>query len=176
MTGIDWQGIDNAYDDLTPPPPGQYTLVCQSANATESSNGRPMIVATYAIIGGPEQGKTVTHFAVVGDTPFMRSRFGNWVKAQLGDLRPGTFSDLADAIVGKKLSGVIEHDTYNDELRAAFKSFLPAEGGVTAMPSPNGPPPSAAPAAAVPSGKLTPPAPPPPVVGPEDLFNTDDPF
>lgn len=54
MSSIDWDALRQQAEDGTRPiPEGTYDVEVESATATTSSTGKPMIKLTYRIIGGP---------------------------------------------------------------------------------------------------------------------------
>lgn len=62
MTGINFAQLLEEYKGAgDPPPDGIYDTVCTKAEAKTASTGKPMIVASFRVITGPEANKTITN-------------------------------------------------------------------------------------------------------------------
>jgi hypothetical protein len=138
-------------------PIGDYDVEVTKAEAVTSSNGRPMIKATFKVIVGPHTNRQVmNNFVLSVDSPVALSIFFRHMKcfglddnffAMLGE--SGTLDPAASAMVGKRVRLELGHREWQGEMRNEVKQVKPYTGapggmggpaagpqGLTGVPSP----------------------------------------
>lgn len=126
-------------------PIGDYDVETEKSEAVQSSNGRPMIKATFKVIVGPHTNrKVINNFVLVIDNPVALSIFFRNMKcfglddnffAMLGD--QGSLDPVANAMIGKRVRLTLGQREWQGEMRNEVKQVKPytgAPGGVTAGP------------------------------------------
>jgi hypothetical protein len=138
-------------------PIGDYDVEVTKAEAVTSSNGRPMIKATFKVIVGPHTNRQViNNFVLSVDSPVALSIFFRHMKcfglddqffAALGNA--GTLDPAANAMVGRRVRLTLGHRDWNGETRNEVNQVKPYTGapggaggpaagpqGFTGVPSP----------------------------------------
>lgn len=132
-------------------PNGDYDVETEKAEAVQSSNGRPMIKATFKVIVGPHTNrKVVNNFVLVVDNPTALAIFFRNMKcfglddnffAMLGD--QGSLDSVANAMVGKRVRLQLGQREWQGEMRNEVKQVKPYTGAPSGMGGPTAGPMSA---------------------------------
>lgn len=59
MSELDWAALQKEAGTAAPIPDGEYNALCVEAEATNSSNGKPMYKVKFRIVDGPQKDKGV---------------------------------------------------------------------------------------------------------------------
>lgn len=132
-------------------PIGDYDVEVDKAEAVTSSNGRPMIKATFKVIVGPHTNrKVINNFVLVIDNPNALAIFFRNMKAlgladeffaSLG--ASGTLDPVAQALVGRRARLKLGQREWNGEMRNEVNGVMPYTGAPGGMggnsPSMTGP-------------------------------------
>lgn len=141
MADIPWSDLlEAAGDGFDPAPPGTYKVKVKSAEVRTSTKNNPMIVATLAVVEGPETGKTVTQF-ITKSKAAASMFFGNMaalgIDPKLIVEKNPTMAQLAGAITGQFATVTVEA-TDKNQAGVGVKGVLkkPAGGNkpVTVFP------------------------------------------
>lgn len=134
-------------------PLGDYDVETEKAEAVQSSNGRPMIKATFKVIVGPHTNrKVMNNFVLVVDNPTALAIFFRNMKcfglddnffAALGD--QGSLEPVANSMIGRRVRLQLGQREWQGEMRNEVKQVKPytgapgaigGPGAMTGVPSP----------------------------------------
>lgn len=128
-------------------PTGDYDVETTKSEAVQSSNGRPMIKATFKVIVGPHTNRNVVNnFVLSVDNPVALAIFFRQMKcfglddnffAMLGD--QGSLDSVANAMVGKRVRLTLGQRDWQGETRNEVKQVKPYTGAPGGMGGPAGP-------------------------------------
>jgi hypothetical protein len=134
---------DMAGDRFNPPPEGKYEFTIHAAEATVSKrSGNDMIVCSLKIAEGPEAGKSIKTVYVskpgAGTKPdkldgalrmFTRNLKAVGITLETLKEHNPTMAQIAQVMIGKTVSGPIEHEDYQGEMQAGLKGPMRAPSG-----------------------------------------------
>lgn len=137
-------------------PVGDYDVEIEKADSVTSSNGRPMIKATFKVIVGPHTNrKVINNFVLVVDNPTALAIFFRNMKAMgLSDEffaslgASGTLDPVAQSLVGRRARLKLGQREWNGEMRNEVSQVMPYTGAPGGMGGPAAGP-TAGPAAMV---------------------------
>ena len=181
MSELDWGALQQEAKSAAALPDGEYNAFVLDAEATKSSNGKPMIKAQYRIVDGPAKDKKIrTQFVISAESPvalriFFQQMATHGLAADFFASNP-PLANVAGQLKGKYVTLILGTRQWQGNDVNEVKGYKPFAGamgpnptvpaGVPSMPSPLSTPPSAppAPAPVVASVMNAPPAPgsPPP--------------
>lgn len=155
-----------------PPPPGEYDVVVESAEAKNSSTGKPMIKVRFKILVGPHAGRGIfNNFTISTESAGALSFFFQHMDA-LGLDRDFFAANpalelVAQTLIGRQAKITGEHRDWNGKAQFDIKKIARPTVGVVAPPvaavATSGVP-APAPAPAAPAAVPAPVAAPAPVV------------
>lgn len=130
MGSIDWASL---HKDATTVLEGEFPAVISKATAGTTTTGKPCIKLQVKIESGAYIGRTILHmFTISGDNPVAQNiLFRDLATLGLGTAffaQGPTTEGVAEALVGKRATIVLENRPYNGQDRESIKSFRPAEG------------------------------------------------
>ncbi len=122
-------------------PIGDYDVEVEKADSVTSSNGRPMIKATFKVIVGPHTNrKIINNFVLVVDNPTALAIFFRNMKAMgLGDEfftslgASGTLDPVAQSLVGRRARLKLVQREWNGEMRNDVNGVMPYTGAPGGM-------------------------------------------
>ena len=176
---------DQAAEELTPLPNGDYDFEVTTSNVKTASTGKTMYVIKAQVTDGPNAKKSCWHnFVVSKDSPeamqiFFRNMDALGLSRDFWRTNPSD-DDVVKALKGRRFRGTTKLRTYQGQERPEFQRMTPLGSGGgfrpgSAPPPPPGasapPPPPTAPVAAPPAPPVAeapaaPPAPPAPPAEP----------
>lgn len=125
-------------------PIGDYDVETEKADAVQSSNGRPMIKATFKVIVGPHTNrKVINNFVLVVDNPTALAIFFRNMKcfglddnffAALGD--QGSLESVANSMIGRRVRLTLAQREWQGEMRNEVKQVKPYTGAPGAIGGP----------------------------------------
>jgi len=134
-------------------PDGQYHVKVTSAEAKNSTTGKPMIVTKFQVLAGPFAGRLVwNNFVITQDNPNALSWFFKNMGVMGLDhnffaMNP-SLEATAAALIDKQCMVTLTQKTWNNEVRNEVKSIASAVGNAMHTAAPVAPAPAAAPAPA----------------------------
>lgn len=134
MSEIDWASLRKTAEDGTRPvPDGTYDVEVETATATTSSTGKPMIKLVLRIVTGPHATRQVfTQITLSADSAFSLAIFFRHMEAfGLGkDFFAGNppMAQVAEALRGRTVRVDVGSRTFQGVERNEIKDYLP--GGV----------------------------------------------
>lgn len=128
-------------------PVGDYDVEVDKADSVTSSNGRPMIKATFKVIVGPHTNrKVINNFVLVVDNPTALAIFFRNMKAMglddtfFASLGPsGTLDPVAQSLVGRRARLKLGQREWNGEMRNEVSQVMPYTGAPGGMGGVAGP-------------------------------------
>lgn len=119
-------------DSMGPIPPNTYPAKIESVDAKPSSKGNPMIVPKFAIEVEGKIRKRNAYLVIQGEGAY---GFSQLLRATHFDEIAAKYADKSiplsekpdfntDDLVGQELMVVVDHQTYNGELRDFIKTYL----------------------------------------------------
>lgn len=184
---LDWAALEKVAASGGALPVGDYTCRVEKAEATSTSNGKPMIKVVWAVTAGPQQNRKITHNLTISaeSAPALAIVRRQLEAIGVGWPAPGTtMAALAASLVGRSAllnlsqrewpagSGSMRNDVASIKaIAGTVPAGTPAAAGPPAPGAPSpaaaGPPaPAAMPAAATPAGPPAPTAPAAPAAPP----------
>lgn len=157
MTSISWGDlIKNSAGSFDPLPNGDYDVVCVSAEAAQTQNGKAMVKAKFRVQGGPHDGRHIwNQFVISPENPNALSFFFQHMKvfgmdenffaqlppvnAHLGANDP-SLQRIASTMLNRPARVTVNQRSWNGQMR----------NNITAIKAPLGPAGAAAPQAATP--------------------------
>lgn len=127
---LDWDSVGN------PPNKGQYNFLVEKAEHAFSRNGGKHMIKCVLKIEGYDP-KEPGNEKFIGRTVFVNLNFsqqGAFLTKELLNvlgidkpttINKGILEELANLITGQQVGGVIDHRTFNDQLQANLKKFVP---------------------------------------------------
>lgn len=144
MGTVNWADLTKAAGDagFDPIPASIYDVIVDEASATQSSNGKDMIKATFKVEGGPHDTRKIfNQFVISPDSPnglafFFRHMAVLGLKEDFFATNPTTEA-VAAAIVGKRCRVKVSIRQWNEQDRNQVDSVLPpvAGAGPTVAPT-----------------------------------------
>lgn len=157
MTSISWNDlIKNSAGSFDPLPSGDYDVVCVSAEAAQTQNGKAMVKAKFRVQGGPHDGRHIwNQFVISPENPNALSFFFQHMKvfgmdenffaqlppvnADLGANDP-SLQRIASTMLNRPARVTVNQRSWNGQMR----------NNITAIKAPLGPAGAVAPQAATP--------------------------
>lgn len=157
MTSISWNDlIKNSAGSFDPLPSGDYDVVCVSAEAAQTQNGKAMVKAKFRVQGGPHDGRHIwNQFVISPENPNALSFFFQHMKvfgmdenffaqlppvnADLGANDP-SLQRIASTMLNRPARVTVNQRSWNGQMR----------NNITAIKAPLGPAGTVAPQAATP--------------------------
>lgn len=179
MPEIDWKQLQQDATDVVIPD-GDYVCIVIKSDATESSNGKPMLKLQLAVVEGPKKDrKLFTQIVLTADNPFALQRwFSNLAAFGLDHGyfgRSPSMSQIATDLMNRGVIATVGHGEYQGTNRNtvdAYKPYVPTGPVPPGMiiGAPTGGPVASTPAVSAgpvpPSAPSTPSAPPVPSTPP----------
>jgi Protein of unknown function (DUF669) len=137
MGNVNWSDLQRAAGDagFDPLPPSTYDVIVDEASATQSSNGKDMIKATFKVEGGPHDTRKIfNQFVISPDSPnglafFFRHMAVLGLKEDFFANNPTT-EMVAGALVGRRCRVKVSIRQWNEQDRNQVDAVLPAAAGV----------------------------------------------
>lgn len=175
MSELDWGALQQEAKSAAALPDGEYNAFVLEAEATKSSNGKPMIKVQYRIVDGPAKDKKVrTQFVISAESPVSLRIF--FQQMAMHDLGPDFFAsnpplaNVAGQLKNKRVTLILGTRAWQGNDVNEVKGYKPFAGtmgpdptafagGPVGAPSPLSTPPVPTPAAAavIPAAPGTPP-------------------
>jgi len=134
MTSINWDDLASRAEEAEKPvSEGKHLFRVTSATATETKDGTPKLSLLLHVIGDdPQVGKSVFGTIVLGGKDpqirFMFRHLGAFgiTSKFLRDNKPSP-EQLAQMLEGRQIGAEIKHTTWEKELQATIKNYVPVE-------------------------------------------------
>src|SRR5690606_4639748 len=157
MTVMSWDElIKSSAGSFDPLPNGHYDVVCVSAEAAQTQNGKAMVKAKFRVQGGPHDGRHIWHqFVISPENPNALSFFFQHMEvfgmdenffaqlppanAHLGANDP-SLPRIASTMLNRPARVTVNQRSWNGQMR----------NNITAIKAPHGPAGTVAPQASVP--------------------------
>lgn len=120
-------------------PVGDYDVFVKSADAVQSSGGKPMIKCMFVIENGPQAGRGITNnFTISTENPNALRYFFQHMAAMGLDRAYFTggpsLDSAASALVNRRCRVTVGQHMYNEQWQSDVKKVMPPLGGAGAVP------------------------------------------